>query len=265
MATGAFSQGNYEGLVYQLYIPEGVSQNSTYPLVLFLHDASVCGDDPQRVLKERGAAVWATGAFQQKHPCFVLAPQFSNPPLVDDDWNVDPRVEVTKRLLDFVVSKYAVDQNRLYITGQSMGCMMSMVLNLRYPDLFAASFFVAGQWDEKAFSDGKLSDKHFWFLNSMGDAKAFPGMNQILIELERGGARIARQVWDAKAADEDLTKHAAALVETGANIIYTPFDITTVADGWHSSGVEHHFSTWKRAYDISSIHEWLFAQKGQKT
>ena len=30
------------------------------------------------------------------------------------------------------------DKNRVYTTGQSMGCMTSMYLNLKYPNLFAA-------------------------------------------------------------------------------------------------------------------------------
>lgn len=256
-----FVQGSFEGLAYNLYIPKEYDPSKTYPLVQFIHDASVCGKQPECTLAQGfGALVWTMREVQEKHPCFVLAPQYDTPSIVDDDWNVDHRLEIGKRLLDKIVTEYQIDRNRLYTTGQSMGCMASMVLNLRYPDLFAASLFVAGQWDESVFQGSGLAKKHFWFVNSMGDAKAFPGMNQILVALERDGAGVARDVWDAKASEEELAGRAKKLLGTGANMIYTPYAIESIADGWHSDGGEHHVNTWRYAYLVPAIREWLFAQ-----
>jgi predicted peptidase len=180
---------------------------------------------------------------------------------VDDDWNVDHRLEVGKRLLDKIVSEYSIDTDRLYTTGQSMGCMSSMVLNLRYPDLFAASLLVAGQWDERQFEGSGLQDKKFWFINSQGDAKAFPGMNQILYVLEKEGAHVVREVWDAKGSQEEHEASAKKLISTGANIIYTPYEMTSIANGWSSHGGEHHITTWQYAYNEKAIRDWLFDQK----
>ncbi len=260
--TDDFVQGSFEGLAYNLYIPKDYNPEKSYPLVQFIHDASVCGKQPECTLAQGvGALIWITQKAQEKHPCFVLAPQYDIPSIVDDDWNVDHRLEVGKRLLDKIVKEYHIDADRLYTTGQSMGCMASMVLNLRYPDLFAASLFVAGQWDERLFSGSGLEKKNFWFINSMGDAKAFPGMNQILVGLERDGAGIAREIWDAKASNEELAAKAEKLIATGANMFYTPYAIESVADGWHSDGGEHHVNTWRYAYCVDAIREWLFAQK----
>lgn len=258
-----FVQGSFEGLSYNLFIPRNYDPAKQYPLVQFIHDAAVCGNQPELTLAQGvGALVWMTEEAQAKQECFVLAPQFAAPSIVDDDWNVDPRLETEKRLLDKIVSEYSIDRGRLYTTGQSMGCMASMVLNLRYPGLFAASFFVAGQWDERAFAGSGLERQRFWFLNSQGDAKAFPGMNQILVQLERDGARIAREVWKTGEPQETYREKAHALLDTGANVIYTPFEMTSVADGWHSDGGEHHIHTWRHAYGIEAIREWLFAQHG---
>lgn len=257
-----FVQGSFQGLKYSLFIPRDYDPNVKYPLVQFIHDASVCSDAPRCALAQGvGALVWTTEEAQKKHPCFVLAPQFAPPTIVDDDWNVDHRLEVEKRLLDHVVSLYAIDENRLYTTGQSMGCMSSMVLNLRYPELFAASLFVAGQWDERLFKGSGLQDKRFWFINSMGDAKAFPGMNQILCALEQDGAKVAREVWRTGESQQTYREKAEALIATGANMIYTPYDITTVANGWHSHGGEHHVNTWRHAYGVEAIRDWLFDQR----
>lgn len=257
-----FVIGSFEGIAYSLYIPRPYDPDKSYPLVQFIHDASVCGKDPRlAVAQGLGAVSFATPAQQEKHPCFILCPQFEGPAIVDDDWNVDHRLEVAKRLLDKIVSEYNIDKNRLYTTGQSMGCMSSMVLNLRYPDLFAASLFCAGQWDENQFRGAGLEHKHFWFINSQGDAKAFPIMNQQLYVLEQEGAKIARRVWDTGLSQEEYYGIAKELIATGANILYTPFRLETVANGWHSHGGEHHTDTWHYAYSIDAIHDWLFAQR----
>ncbi|MCD8014867.1 MAG: hypothetical protein LUG99_17175 [Lachnospiraceae bacterium] len=257
-----FTQGVFEGLAYNLFIPRNYDPEKNYPLVQFIHDAAVCSEQPECTLAQGvGALVWMTEEAQKKHECFVLAPQYAPPSIVEDDWSVDDRLETGKRLLDKIVSEYSIDKNRLYTTGQSMGCMSSMVLNLRYPELFAASFLVAGQWDERQFRGAGLQNHKFWMINSQGDAKAFPGMNQILVELEQDGAKIAREVWRTGEPQEVYTEKAQKLLATGANIIYTPYDITTVADGWHSNGGEHHINTWRHAYSIDAIHEWLFAQR----
>ncbi len=256
-----FSQGFFEGLAYNLFVPRNYDPKKKYPLIQFIHDAAVCSEQHEATLAQGvGALVWMTERAQEKQECFVLAPQFAPPTIVEDDWSVDPRLETAKRLLDHIADSYSIDRSRIYTTGQSMGCMSSMVLNLRYPDYFAASLFVAGQWDETLFRDCGLRDAHFWFINSQGDAKAFPGMNQITVALERDGAKIAREVWNAGESQESYREKAMALIGTGANMIYTPFEMTTIANGWHSDGGEHHINTWRYAYGIEAIHEWLFSQ-----
>lgn len=253
-----FIQGEFEGLAYNLYIPRDCVPGETYPLVQFIHDAGPCGKDPFLTLTQGiGAIVWARPQEQEKRKCFVLAPQFDGPPIVDDNWNVDPRLETAKRLLDWVCDTYPVDRNRLYTTGQSMGCMSSIVLNVRYPDLFAASLLVAGQWNERAIQG--LEKQKLWMINSMGDAKAFPGMNQMACEMESKGALVVRKLIDARASQEEFAQVAKLLTDTGANVIYTPYTIESVADGWHSRGGAHHTATWTTAYEIEAIREWLFS------
>ncbi|MCC8047454.1 MAG: hypothetical protein LIP12_18535 [Clostridiales bacterium] len=254
-----FIQGEFEGLKYNLFIPKDLAPQERCPLVQFIHDAGPCGADPRLTLAQgMGAIVWAKPEEQAKRKCFVLAPQFDGPPIVDDDWNVDPRLETAKRLLDWVCEAYPVDTDRLYTTGQSMGCMSSIVLNVRYPELFAASYLVAGQWDDRQI--GGLEKQNLWMLNSMGDAKAFPIMNQMACEMESKGALVARKVINADAPQEELSRIAKELVETGANVIYTPYKIESVANGWSSRGGEHHVSTWKTAYNIEAIRAWMFSK-----
>jgi predicted peptidase len=47
-------------------------------------------------------------------------------------------------LVHTVADQYNVDKNRIYTTGQSMGCMSSIAMDIKNPDLFAASLLVVG-------------------------------------------------------------------------------------------------------------------------
>jgi len=83
---GIFKDPKYGNgpLLYNLYIPANYDPSRKYPLVLFMHDAGVVGNNPTRTLKQGlGAIVWATPAEQAKHPCFVLAPQYTT--VIADD------------------------------------------------------------------------------------------------------------------------------------------------------------------------------------
>lgn len=255
-----FIQGEENGLKYNLFIPKGYDSSQKYPIVQFIHDAGPCGTDALLTLTQGiGAVVWASEEVQQKTPCFVYAPQFDGPPIVDDNWNVDPRLETAKQILDRIIDTYSIDKNRIYTTGQSMGCMSSIVLNVRYPDYFAASFLVAGQWDDRGI-DG-LERQNLWMLNSQGDAKSFPIMNQMCVSMETKGAQIAHKVMRADLTQEEYHKIARELEATGANIIYTNYQLETVADGWHSNGGMHHIHTWRTAYQIEAIRDWMFSKR----
>ena len=249
----------YQNQNYNLYIPKDYDPNRKYPLVQFIHDAGACGKDTRLALAQGlGALVWASPEVQAEHPCFVFAPQFDGPPIVDDDWNVDERLEDAKEALDNVLELYSIDRNRVYTTGQSMGCMASIVLNVRYPDYFAASYLVAGQWDERNIRG--LEKQKLWMLCSQGDAKAFPIMNQMCVNMERAGAKVFRHVINAGLSQESCAEITDEIAKEKPNIIFTPYRLETVADGWHSDGGEHHVNTWQTAYDIKMIREWMFAQ-----
>lgn len=63
---------------YNLYLPKGYEQGKSYPMVVFIADASANINDPQAVLYQgNGAVVWAFPEEQARHPAIVLAPQYT--------------------------------------------------------------------------------------------------------------------------------------------------------------------------------------------
>ncbi|MDC7241755.1 MAG: alpha/beta hydrolase-fold protein [Spirochaetales bacterium] len=235
-----------KSLMYNLYIPENYDPSKEYPLVMFIHDAGVVSNNPIATLTQGlGAVSFASPEAQAQQESFVLEPQF-NSTIVGDGSQTTDDVEITIDLINALVEEYSIDTDRIYNTGQSMGGMTSIAMNIKYPDLFAASWLVACQWDETLVSP--MADKPLWIVVSEGDAKAYPGMEAITAELEKYGATVTKDGWDAQSDLALQEEHIAAMQESGTSIYYTVFE-----------GGSHQY-TWQYAYYLEGIREWLFAQ-----
>ena len=255
-----FAQFVFNDIPYNLYTPKNLEEGKVYPLVMYIHDAGPCGPDPKITLSQGcGAVSFADPAWQEEHPCFVLAPQIDRRiKLTNDGFTCAKELEDIKAMVDYVADSNPVDKNRIYATGQSMGCMASCELNIRYPGYFAASLLVAGQWDPQKMADAYSGNK-YWILVSEHDAKAFPGMNAVTEAIEKTGVQIARYRWDGKAPAEELTRLAREAMKEDYNVRYTVFNGSTVVPEWEDDNPgSNHVCTWPVAYPITGLKEWLF-------
>lgn len=245
-------------LRYNLYKPKGY-EGKSLPLVLFMHDAGVTSYYHRATLFQGlGAVIWASPEEQTKRPCYVLAPQFDEI-IVDDNSETSPMMQTTVNLIEELCRKYAIDTNRIYTTGQSGGCMMSIAMNIKYPNLFAASYLVAGQWAPKLTTP--LVSKKLWIMTSVDDAGAFPGQNAITEHLEQNGAKVSRDFWDATWSVNEYRFAYDKIRANGTDINYTTFVKGSVfLPGASTAGASGHRNTWRVAYSIEPIREWLFAQ-----
>ena len=248
---------------YNLYIPKNYDKNKKYPLVLFMHDKGVLSEDTKTALFQgNGATSFATPEEQAKHEAFVLAPQYSRQ-VVDDNGDITSDLDATVNLIrDYLISKYSIDEKKLYATGQSMGGMMAIVMNYKYPELFAASYLVACQWNPKEVST--MAKNNLWITVSTGDAKAYPGMNSITSELIKRGATVAKDNWRADYTDAQFLEGARKVIAQKSNIKYTTLEKGTnpYLPKDANPGLEHS-GTWKVAYNIPGIKDWMFLQAKQ--
>ena len=248
---------------YNLYIPKNYDRNKKYPLVLFMHDMSVLSEDTKTTLLQgNGAVSFATPEEQSRHEAFVLAPQYSRQ-VVDDNGDITSDLEATVNLVrEYLPSKYSIDTKRIYATGQSMGGMMAIVMNSKYPDLFAASYLVACQWDDKEVAP--MAKNNLWILVSTGDAKAYPGMNAITSELIKMGGTVTREAWKGDYTEGQFLESARRLAAQKTNIKYTTLEKGTnpYLPKDANPGSEHS-GTWKIAYSIPGIKDWMFSQTKQ--
>lgn len=248
-------------LRYNLFVPKDYDAGKSYPLVLFMHDAGATSDVTRTTLFQGlGAVAWASPADQAKRPCFVLAPQFAEI-IADDDSRTSDALDTTIDLIKALADEYSIDRTRLYTTGQSGGCMMSIAMDIRYPDFFAATFLVAGQWDPTLVKP--LARQKLWILVSQDDDKAFPGQNAITEALEHEGAKISRATWDGTWSAGQFRAAFDRIDTEGSPINYVTFAKGTVIPKDDSgAGASGHRNTWRIAYTIEPIREWIFRQRG---
>ena len=233
-----------DSLRYNIFVPTDTATTEKYPMVIFLHDASCAGQEDTYTLRQGlGAVVWATPEEQAKHPCIVVAPQFDEV-VVDDNYNQTASAETTADLVKAIIAKYPIDTTRVYITGQSMGCMMTYLLMSKHPSLFTAGLLVAGHW--RASDLAPMSKKPLWLVSSAGASKT--GAEQAIAEWQQHGGVAATAEWPLTATDAERDAATADLLAKGGNIHYAHL----------TSG--SHFDTWRVAYSFRAVRDWLFSQ-----
>lgn len=238
-------------LRYNLFVPKGYDSSKHYPLVLFMHDASGANqNDNYTLLQGNGATVWASPLDQAKHPCFVLAPQYDEI-VVDDSFRVTSSAETTIDLLEAIKKQYSIDANRVYTTGQSMGCMLSYLLMSTHPDEFAAGMLVAGQWDPNVIAP--MAKKPLWLISCTGDAKSSAGAATALKLWSSLGAKTDSVSWPLDTTEVARAQEIEAIRKRPATIRYSH-----LRGGWHNG-------TWRVAYTFAGIRDWLFEQRKSKS
>lgn len=247
---------------YNLLVPAGIKEGETYPLVLFMADASTPGKDILLPLTQGyGGLVWGTDEFQREHPCFVIVPQYPYI-TVDDQWQTTPQVDGTVRLVKELTEKYPVDTNRLYTTGQSMGGMMSLYFNVKYPDFFAASMFVACQWDITKMRGFEYYK--FAYIAAGGDPGGSGGERQLEQLLSEQGTPFGHAEWSAQLPESEQDQLASRLLSEGYERNFILFEGNTVLPEAQAAQPirpgEVHMASFDYAYRLSPVREWLFRQ-----
>lgn len=243
---------------YNVFLPEGYDETTQYPMIVFIPDSSVVSRGAEAVLTQGwGALIWATEAEQEKHPAIVIAPVFTE--VILDDHNgfvTTDYVDMVPRMVQALAEKYNADTDRLYATGQSMGCMTMLIAAANNPDLFAAELFVDGQWDITTLKG--LESQTFFYIAAGGDDKAVGGQDEVMALLDEDEVPYSySEGWDAQSSAEELTALVEAELAEGNVINLVRWEPGTVLNG--GSGMEH-MASFDYAYKLETVRDWLFEQ-----
>lgn len=243
---------------YNLFIPKDYDPSTKYPLLLFMADGSTTKKEVTAPLTQGyGALEFVTDGDQQRHPSFVLVPQFQDEVVVNDTFYVSKHVGSVVRLMRNLQQQYNIDSNRLYTTGQSTGGMISFYLNINYPDLFAASLFVSSQWDTTKMAS--FGGKKFFYIVAGGDEKAPKGMAALGKVLDQNEAEYHSATWSARLSQEEQEDSVKTLLAKGGNIYFVTFTTGSVLS--ETAGGNEHMCSFDYAYKLQTVRDWLFDQR----
>ena len=235
-ATAGLLAGRIEApggakLPYLVYVPRDYNAARRWPLVLFLHGQGESGTDGWRQLLQ--GLPPALFAAPERWPAIILLPQKPDP---EREWESYEKALLA--LVDRARRTWAIDPERVILTGLSQGGHGSWVLGAHHPDLWAAVGPVCGYVAARRRDDaGRIP------------ADAFGGT---AAELAKPLA--SKPVWAFHGAVDDVVPVAetetmiAALRAAGG----AP-RVTIVPEVGHG--------VWSRAYEDPEFAAWLFAQR----
>jgi predicted peptidase len=150
---------------YQLFLPAeyGKEQGKKWPLILFLHGAGERGDDVGLV-KKHGPPKLLDGKTDSKTDSPAAKFIVVSPQCPANKW-WQPHEVIA--LLDEVSEKYAVDPDRVYLTGLNMGGFGTWEAASRYPERFSAIAPICGGGDPRRVRS--LRDMPTWVFHGDKD------------------------------------------------------------------------------------------------
>lgn len=208
---------------YQVFIPEPWRPDLKWPAVLFLHGAGERGDDGE-VQIEVGI-----GPAIRKHPgrfpCLVVLPQCTT----KASWNTPNMQAHALAALEDVVARLNGDEERLYLTGISMGAYGTWDIAARQSGQFAALVPICGGVHRPfgTRSTERIEDQ----MRKVGRTPVW---------VFHGGADTVVPVIESRQA-------VAALQAVGGVVRYTEYP-----------GVGH--NSWDRAYAEPELMPWLLGK-----
>jgi len=168
---------------YELYVPKNYNPAQKYPIVFALHGSGARGLELASIIKRnKMATIWAEDSEAGINECIVLAPQcqttndltnwttlqaYQNKN-IDNPYAATIWLDAAYRLLEDTMSKYSVDQKKVYATGLSAGGFASFAIAIQHPDRFAAIVPICGGADPAKVS--ALKDKvAIWIVQAVDD------------------------------------------------------------------------------------------------
>lgn len=201
-------EGQGQPLRYLLYLPPDYEKSeSKLPLMLFLHGRGE-SDGPLSVVKKWGPPRLIERGESIKY--IVASPQCPRSP---ESWTTPVQQKALVALLEHLQKTYRVDEDRIFLTGLSMGGYGSWRLAADHPGKFAAVVPICGGGNTN--DAGKLRNLPIWAWHGMEDRAVPPQRSLEMVEAIRnaGGTKIryttlehiGHNSWEAAYASPELS------------------------------------------------------------
>jgi len=200
--NGSFKAVDGSTLLYALVEPEKLETGKRYPLVVFLHGAGgMSGKRKTDRGKDGGDQFFQT----MTEECYFFMPQASAV-WSGIGWGKVPykmkekpsqQMQQIIECIDWLLKERAVDSDRVYVAGASMGSMGIWDLVCRRPELFAAGISCCGGFD--ASRAPKIAHIKFRIFHGDNDPWVpIEGSRVMYDALKKAGADVAYRIYKGR-------------------------------------------------------------------
>lgn len=230
-------------LKYRLFVPVDYDSTQSYPLVLTLHGSGERGNDNEtQIVNHRLATSWADPVNQANYPTFVVSPQVPS----GGSWVTTPVVGTTMAILDSMAREFNIDENRLYVTGLSMGGFGTWNFISHFPHKFAAAIPMSGGGNPDALP--AITHMPIWNFHGESDGVVPANFSRVMmLGLEEAGEVVHYTHCEFGDCEGLTNAEIEALINIGETILYTEY-----AGGGHV--------IWAESYDFPLLFPWVFQQ-----
>ena len=266
VARNSFRQENFSDskeptnfLQYNIFIPENYTENKRYPLIIFLGDETTIGKETNiSLFKSVGGPIWATNIIQKKHKCFILVPQYNEK--IINEYSRYPKekiINITMNLISSIINKYNIDNNRIYITGQSMGASTILFLLSKYQDFFTASLIIESNFIFEELLH--LIKTPFTYLTTSGSEKALD-IEKIIIKYFNDSNIPYGLLNDVDTHEkmEALNYNVNQIYKLGYKNNFINYKKNSTKNN------DNNFKSFKNGYKIEAVLDWLLSQNKKK-
>ena len=155
---------------YWLYVPKKLSVRNKLPLVIFLHGRGECGDDGKGVLTYGFPKYISEG---QDYDFVLIAPQLPSATCSSGYYGKNVMAIIEK-----VINTYPIDEERIIITGFSLGGSSTFNMLKQYPDFFAGAIPMAAITNY----DDNLTKTPIWSFHGKNDTAVSYRDNQYVMQ-----------------------------------------------------------------------------------
>ena len=230
---------------YRLFVPENYDSTVKYPFILVYGGVS---DNTEPYFAHFDlAGTWisfADSVNQKNNPCFILVPGLPQ----SGEWWWEPAVDIpVNALFASLLKEYSIDQNRVYLTGFSLGGLQTYI-GLEYAtNLLAAAIPICGNYGE-ADKVKIFKDVPNWTFHGQDDGTVKVSISRGVMEgYEKLNSKViytnSKYRQEINLSDDQIKNHILA----HSNPFYTEYP-----------GVGH--DSWTQAYETPLLQDWLFSK-----
>lgn len=189
---------------YAVYVPEDYDPARRWPAILFLHGIGERGEDGT---SHTGVGLGkALREHPERFPCVVVMPQ-CQPQMA---WT-GPMYDLALRTLDAALAEYSIDEDRIVLTGLSMGGFGAWLIGAEHASRFSALVPICGGGNPDHAA--KLAALPIWCFHGEADPVVPVRRSREMVEAVRaaGGSvkytelpGVGHNSWDPAYANPEL-------------------------------------------------------------